>query len=132
MAEMINWCTVREDKVRFGSSAQFWSMWKHEMLSLWRHIVDHYKTIHAPAAIKKKKVDKKRAKVRYAFNQRQGKRYLRGERNMVVDGYPAVEHERCFCMRRVNLLSLGVNNGIAVRTNELAVGIDIGILVGGR
>jgi hypothetical protein len=32
----------------------------------------------------------------------------------------------------VNLLSLGVNNGIAVRTNELAVGIDIGILVGGR
>lgn len=132
MAEMINWCTVREDKVRFGSSAQFWSMWKHDMLWLWRHIVDHYKTIHAPAAIKKKKSRQKKSESQVCIQPETGEAILTGERNMVVDGYPAVEHERCFCMRRVNLLSLGVNNGIAVRTNELAVGIDIGILVGGR
>ena len=52
--------------------------------------------IHAPAATKKNKVDKKRAKVSYAsWNQRQGEGYIRGERDSIVDGYQAVEHERC-------------------------------------
>jgi hypothetical protein len=49
--------------------------------------------IHAPAANKKKKVNTGQL----AFlEQKTGGKGLRGEWNTVVDGYQAVEHERCF------------------------------------
>jgi hypothetical protein len=53
--------------------------------------------IHAPAATKKKKVRQKNSKSQLCvLKPNTGKRHLRGEWDTVVDGYQAVEHERCF------------------------------------
>jgi hypothetical protein len=92
--------------------------------------------MHAPAATKKNNNSK--GPVSYAsWNKRQEKKHLRGEWNTVVDGYQAVEHERCFfsaqgvSKSRPFKLAM-VINGFAERTYELAESIGIGILVDGR
>jgi hypothetical protein len=94
--------------------------------------------IHAPAATRKKKGKgrEKNSKGQICvLEPKTGKRHLRREWDTVVDGYQAVEHERCFFfVQGVSrpFKSAVVINGFAVRTYELAESIDIGILVDGR
>lgn len=106
--------------------------------SLWvGHPVNHRSDQDdtAPAATKKKNKAKNSKGQLCVLERKTGKRHLRGEWDTVVDGYQAVEHERCFFFVRgvSRPFKLGVVfNGFAVRTYELAESIGIGILVDGR
>ena len=90
--------------------------------------------IHAPAATKKKKKVKAKASKGQpcVLEPKKGRKYLRGERDTVVDGYQAVEHESCFFSLSRPFKLAVVINGFVVRTYELAESIGIGILVDGR
>ena len=86
--------------------------------------------------------EKKKVKVRQNSSKGQlcirepktGKIHLRREWDTVVDGYQAVEHERCFFfaqgVSRPFKLAVIIDD-FAERTYELAKSIDIGILVDG-